>query len=153
MKSLLRIIPCLLIIVSCKFSEPRITGAKAFEFVDGAGGKKALKVDVRIENPNGIGFKLRNPAIELLINDKPVSSAYTDRVVKVKAKSNEYHSIYAQTDLTSFGKLLDLAGSILTTGGVKLTIRGNVRVKVLFIGKNLTFEESKMYSLKDFLKL
>lgn len=141
----------LMLSLGCRFTEPSLTGFKSFAIADGPNGKKSLKFEVQINNPNRFGFKLQNPACEILLNDKKIGTGYTETMVKVKPKTNEYHPVFLQTDITSLGNMASLAGSILQKGEAKLTLKGTLRVKKGLIGKNIQFNESKSLNFKDLL--
>jgi LEA14-like dessication related protein len=144
-------ISAILLNTGCRFTEPSLTGFKSFSIADGPNGKKSLKFEVQIKNPNRFGFKLQNPACEILLNDKKIGTGYTETMVKVKPQTHEYHPVYLQTDITSLGNIASLAGSIFQKGEAKLTLKGTLRVKKGLIGKNIAFNESKSLSFKDLL--
>lgn len=142
----------LVLLSSCKIVQPKITGAKAFTLEQDPNGNRAIRMELRIENPNIIGFKITDPVFEIFLNNKRLGSGYSGKTIRVKAKSNDYHGVYIATDIRSWKDAIAPLLSILSTGKINFDVKGDMTARVLFWKKTLKVEVSEKVALNDLLK-
>lgn len=137
---------------SCKITPPRITDVRGFTMKKREDNTQAVVLEMKIENDNWVGFKLKNPLASVRINGQEVGRADAPFNLKVKARSNNYQTIELSSDID----LSTILGTLLTTlqsGKVKVEVDGSLTMKAPFYKKPLLFKVNEEYSLKDLLKL
>ena len=135
-----------------KIVQPKVTGVRAFTLEQDPNGNRALRMEIRIENPNAIGFKVTDPVFEIFLNSKRLGSGYSGEVIKVKARSEDFHGVYLATDIRSWKDALGPLLSILSTGKINFEIKGDLTAKVLFWKKTVKVEVSENVNILDLLK-
>lgn len=148
---LLALIACVLF-AGCKIVSPKVTGARAFSLTEDPNGNKAIRVEIRVDNPNPIGFRVNDPVFEVFLNSKKIGTAYSGKKLRVKARSNEYYGVYLGTDIKSWGDALGPLLSILTTGKIQFEVKGDLTARFLFWKRSLDVNVSENVSLTDLLK-
>lgn len=136
---------------SCKYTPPAITDVRNFEMKTRPDQSKALVMEMRIENKNWVGFKLKNPLATVKINGTEIGRAEAPFQLKVKARSNNYQTIELTSDV-SFAQAIQSLLFSLQSGKVKLEVDGSMTVKAPFYKKPLLFKVDKEYAFKDLMK-
>lgn len=148
---LLALIVCVLF-AGCRIVSPKVTGARAFSLTEDPNGNKAIRVEIRIDNPNALGFRVNDPVFEVFLNAKKIGTAYSGKKLRIKARSNDYYGVYLGTDIKSWGDALGPLLSILTTGKIQLEVKGDLTARFLFWKRSLDVNVSENVSLTDLLK-
>lgn len=137
---------------SCTIQQPRITGARGFALEHDPNGNRAVRVEIRIDNPNFIGFKINDPVFEILLNKHRLGSGYSGKTIRVKAHSNDYHGLYISTDIRSWKDAIAPLMSVLLSGKINFQITGDMTARVLFWKKTFKLDVSENVSLNDLMK-
>lgn len=148
---LLALIVCMLF-AGCKIMPPKVSGARAFSLTEDPNGNRAIRVEIRIDNPNAIGFRVNDPMFEVFLNSKKIGTAYSGAKLRVKARSNDYYGVYLGTDIKSWGDALGPLLSILTTGKIQFEVKGDLTARFLFWKRSLDVNISENVGLTDLLK-
>lgn len=141
-----------MIFSGCQIQQPRVTGVRAFTLEKDPNGNRALRMEIRIDNPNFIGFKVQDPVFEVFLNSKRLGSGYSGKTIRVKARSEDFHGVYLATDIRSWKDVLGPITSILSTGKIKFEVKGDLTARVLFWKKTLVVKVSEDVNLLDLLK-
>lgn len=136
---------------SCSLVPPQVTGARAFSLTRDDQGNRALRMEIRVNNPNALGFRVDDPVFEVFLNAKKVAAAYNGKPIRVKARSHDYYGIFLSTPLRSWTDFLGPALSIITTGKATFEIKGDLTARFLFWKKMLPVRVKEEISLKDLL--
>lgn len=148
---LLALMVCVLF-TGCKIVSPKVSGARAFSLTEDPNGSKAIRVEIRIDNPNPIGFRVNDPMFEVFLNSKKIGTAYSGKKLRVKARSNDYYGVYLGTDIKSWKDALGPLLSILSTGKIQFEVKGDLTARFLFWKRSLDVNVSENVSLTDLLK-
>ncbi len=108
-------------------------------------------MEIRVNNPNPLGFRVDDPVFEVFLNSKKIAAAYNGRPIRVKARSHEYYGIFLATPLRSWTDFLGPAFSILTTGRATFEVKGDLTARFLFWKKVLPVRVKEEISAKDLL--
>jgi LEA14-like dessication related protein len=141
----------LLLTAGCRVVPPQITGARAFSLTRDDQGNRALRMEIRVNNPNALGFRVDDPVFEVFLNAKKVAAAYNGKPIRVKARSHDYYGIFLSTPLRSWTDFLGPALSIITTGKATFEIKGYLTARFLFWKKMLPVRIKEEISVKDLL--
>jgi len=126
---------------SCDFEDPEFSEYSNFKLVKMDGRRLDILFDVTCENPNNFGFKVKNGAIDVLLNDQALGVINLSQKIKVKRKSKNVYTVPLGIDLENGAmiKLLQLAG----TKEVTLKLVGKVRGSVYGISKSFDVNETR----------
>lgn len=153
MKKWLLFLGLIVVIFSgCQIQQPRVTGVRAFTLENDPNGNRALRMEIRIENRNAIGFKVQDPVFEVFLNSKRLGSGYSGKPIRVKARSEDFHGVYLGTDIKSWKDILGPITSILSTGKINFEVKGDLTARVLFWKKTITIRISEDVNLLELLK-
>lgn len=143
----------LLSLPACRIVEPRVSGVRGFAFSKDPEGRNAIRMEIRVDNPNRIGFKVTDPVFEVFLNSAKLGSAYSGKVIRVKARSDDYHEVFLGTDIHSLGQVLTPLLSILNTGKIQFEVKGDMTARVLFWKRTIHVGVSEYVNIGDLLKL
>lgn len=137
---------------SCKIVEPKVTGVRAFSLAEDPYGNRALRMDIRIDNPNRIGFRVSDPVFEVFLNSSRIAAGYSGKPVKVKARSSDFHTVYLSTDIKNIKDALGPLMSIISTGKINVKVQGDLTARVFLFKKTLRVDVSENLNVLDLLK-
>lgn len=135
---------------SCEFEEPDFSDVSNFKFQELNGDAIDFSFDVKVDNPNKLGFKIKNGKVDITGNGKALGTVTLDEKIKIKRKSANTYTVPLTLDLSK-GGLFNLI-KLATAGEVELKLDGKVRGSVMGIGKSIEIHETKSVSGSD-LKL
>lgn len=137
-----------LIQTSCEFDEPDFSDISNFKFQDLNGNKLNFSFDVKIDNPNTLGFKIKNGKVDVSGNGTKLGTITLTDKIKVKRKSENTYNVPLTLDLTNGGlfQIIKLAAA----GEVEVKLDGKVRGKVLGLGKSIDVHETKKVDGSNF---
>ena len=108
----------------------------------------ALRVDARIDNPNGFNISVEEPDVDLFINDKFIGKGVLDSALVLERKTAQVYPVYLHTDLEG-GPLLMMLLTGALSGEMKLTAKGTVAGRASGIKKRFPFEVEEMIHFGD----
>lgn len=140
-KILIALCGLIFILASCEFEEPDFSDVSNFKFKELNGNQLDFSFDVKVENPNTLGFKVKNGKVDVSGNGLELGTITLNEKIKVKRKSENTYTVPLTLDLTNGGllKILKLASD----GEVEVKLDGKVRGKVLGFGKSIDIHETK----------
>lgn len=122
-----------------------VTGAELVSF---SPQRLALRVDARVENPNGFRIHVEEPDVELFFNDRFVGKAVLDSALVLERKSTAVYPIHLHADLQG-GPLLAIIIASTFSGEVKVAAKGTVAGRSGALKKRFPFEVSHVMRFKD----
>jgi LEA14-like dessication related protein len=112
------------------FEELAIHEVTRVETVRFDGKRLALRVDARVENPNGFRIQVEDPDVDLYINGRFIGKAALDSAVVLERKRTAVYPVYLHADLEGGPALMMLLTGALSgkvTVGAKGTVAGRAR--------------------------
>ena len=130
-----------LVQTSCEFDEPDFSDVSNFKFKELKGNQLDFSFDVKVENTNSVGFKVKNGKVDVTGNGLELGTITLNEKIKVKRKSENTYTVPLTLDLTNGGlfRIIKLASD----DEVELKLDGKVRGKVLGFGKSIDIHETK----------
>jgi len=126
---------------SCEFDEPDFTDFSNFKVQELNGRSLDFSFDVTVENPNALGFKIKNGKLNLTGNGKDLGVITLNEKIKVKRKSENKYTVPLTLDLSA-GGLFNIV-QLAMSKEVEVKLDGTVRGKVLGFGKDVPIHESR----------
>lgn len=139
-------------LAGCKIVAPQVSGVRNFSLADDPGGNKALKMEIRVNNPNRVGFRVSDPAFEVFLNGTRIGIAQSDKKIRIKARSNDYHTIYLGTDIRSLSGALAPLLSVLSSGKIQFEAKGQLKARCLGQKRVMGIGVSENLNLEDIIK-
>ena len=106
---------------------------------------------MKVKNPNNYDISIVSSDLDIIINGNPVGKANFAEKIKLPKKSEEVHRFVIESNFDKTGSgLLTTLASVLFTQSVKLSVKGDVTAKAMFVQKKIKveFNENVAYSLK-----
>lgn len=106
-----------------------------------------LGVQIPIENPNPVSFKITNFELAISIDGIDMGNVSSTDKIKVKARSNEVHNFTVEA---TFGELLLAIPKImkaLAKDKAELQVKGFIKVKAGILAKRIKINEKQEVSL------
>ncbi len=135
---------------ACEIEEPDISDFTNFKLGKINGKNVDVSFDVKIDNPNTFGFKLKRGNLDVTANAIKIGVITFPQKIKVKKKSDKSYHVPLKL-LLEDGALMQIM-KLSTAGDVIVKIDGKVRGSVFGIGKTMEVHETKTVNGKD-LKL
>ncbi len=148
------ILPLLILLwlgFSCNIEEPSFDDIGNFHLTEMKGSHIAGSFDVKVENPNGFGFKVKKVEADIVVENQKVGVVRLDDKIKVKRKSNSTYNIPISVELEN-GAMLFLMKQA-TKNEVSVNIKGFAKGSVMGISKKIDFSESKKMKPADLQSL
>jgi LEA14-like dessication related protein len=143
----------LFVLVSCNGVLPVDVGEiQDIRFKGMTGKAIQLEVDVPIENPNNLKFRVTDVDMNISVNNKPVGRVtQMDRVV-IPARSSELYQLKFEVQLTGLmGGMLTLM-QIAKQDEIEIHVEGQIKGKSFLFGRVINIDErSKVKNPKSFL--
>lgn len=108
----------------------------------------SLRVDARVENPNGFRIHVEDPDVDLFLNDRFVGKAVLDSALVLAPKATAVYPVHLHADLQGGPLAIMLIGSALS-GQVKVGAKGSVAGRSGPLRKRFPFEVSHVVSLRE----
>lgn len=108
----------------------------------------ALRVDARIENPNGFRIHVEEPQVDLFLNDRFVGKAVLDSALVLERKATAVYPIHLHADLEG-GPLLAMLITSALSGEVKVGAKGTVAGRSGALKKRFPFEVQQIINLNE----
>lgn len=108
----------------------------------------ALRIDARIENPNGFRIHVEEPDVDLFLNDRFVGKAQLDSALVIDKKATAVYPVYMHADLAG-GPLVAMLITSALSGEVKVGAKGSAAGRAGALKKRFPFEVSQVIPLRD----
>jgi LEA14-like dessication related protein len=134
---------------SCSpYKEVELTDITNVELLSMDARMVALRVDARIDNPNGFPIALEEPDVDLFLNDSYVGKGVLDSTLVLERKTAKVYPVYLHADLAG-GPLLVMLISSAMRGEAKLTVKGTVSARSGALRKRFPFEMEEMIDFNN----
>ncbi len=100
----------------------------------------AVRIDARINNPNGYKIHLLDPDVDLFINGKFIGKGILDTALTLQKRSTQIYSIPIHAEVAPGSLLGLLLSGTLNSKSVKLGAKGTVVGKAFLVRKRFPFE-------------
>jgi len=100
----------------------------------------AVRIDARINNPNGYMIHLLDPDVDLFINGKFIGKGILDTALTLQKRSTQIYSIPIHAEVAPGSLLGLLLSGTLNSKSVKLGAKGTVVGKAFLVRKRFPFE-------------
>lgn len=147
MKRLVYLLFAVLVLSSCEFIEPEVSGYSNFKFRKLEGKTLNVNFDVTVNNENGYGFKLKKGNLHLLVNDQDIGTIELNDKIKVKRKSEKVYNVPLKLSLSD-GAVFRIM-KIVNAEKYELKLDGKVRGSVWGFSKNFDVHETRSLSSGD----
>lgn len=122
-----------------------VTGAELVSF---SPQRLSVRVDARVENPNGFRIHVEEPDVDLYLNDRFVGKAVLDSALVLERKATAVYPIHLHADLQG-GPLLAMLIASAISGEVKVAAKGTVAGRSGALKKRFPFEVNQVVRFKD----
>ncbi|MBL0129672.1 MAG: LEA type 2 family protein [Flavobacteriales bacterium] len=135
--------------VSCSpYKEVELTDITNVELLSMDARTVALRVDARIDNPNGFTIAVEEPDVDLFLNDKYIGKGLLDSVLVLDRKTAKVYPVYLHADLEG-GPLIGMLITSALSGQVKVGVKGTVAGRSGAFRKRFPFEMEEVIDLRD----
>lgn len=107
------------------------------------------EIDVRINNPNKIGFTIFRSKVDVKMNDVSVGKAHLKKKIRVKADADETYTFVISgkfNDIMANGGVLNVLSSLMSKSA-NVGLKGNVRVGKFFPVKKFPIDNKQRIPL------
>ena len=143
----------LALLTSCTIYQPEIRGVESVKVnrnKEEGKGQLALKVGVRVFNPNTFKVALKRYNLAFSLNGKAIGTATTHTKIKMIPNEETVIPLQINTTTKKLGGAALWAGISGLTNGGKFTVRvtGNLRGKVRGVGKTYQVDHEELMDLE-----
>ena len=107
------------------------------------------EIDVRINNPNKIGFKIYRSNVDVMMNDNSLGKGRLKKKIRIKPNTEETYTFVVAgkfDDLLSGGGLSGLL-SMATSKTANISIKGNIKAGKFFYKKKFPIDNKQRVPL------
>jgi len=149
MRSLAPFALALIVLTSCSsYKEVVLHEVTGGELLGMTAQRIALRVDARIENPNGFRIHVEDPQVELFLNDRFIGNAVLDSALVLDRNATAVYPIHLHADLQG-GPLLAMLITSALSGEVKVGAKGTVAGRSGALRKRFPFEVQQVINLNE----
>ena len=103
--------------------------------------KPSVDVDLKLNNPNTIGLKIKNIDMKINAFDKNLGEVTLNRLIKVPKQNDFVLPLTFDTTIGKAAKLLPKTiGSVINNKKVKMEFKGTITLKKWFFQKTFPFK-------------
>ncbi|HRH38837.1 MAG TPA: hypothetical protein PK760_10855 [Flavobacteriales bacterium] len=137
----------LLLATSCSsFKEVELTDITNVEVLGLDAKTIAMRVEARIDNPNGFKIAVEEPDVDLFINDKFIGKGVLDSALVLERRTAQVYPVYLHADLQG-GPLIMMLITGALDGEMKLAAKGTVA------GRSGALKKRFPFTLEQTIKL
>ncbi|HCN28320.1 MAG TPA: hypothetical protein DIT64_06025 [Verrucomicrobiales bacterium] len=108
----------------------------------------ALRLDARVENPNGFRIHVEEPEVDLFLNDRFVGKAVLDSALVLDRRRTAVYPVYLHADLQE-GSLFAVLLTGALQGEMRLGAKGTVAGRSGALRKRFPFEWQQVVRLRE----
>lgn len=150
MRSLIGSLVLASVLASCSaYKEVELTDITNVEVLNLDASSVALRVDARINNPNGFSIAVEEPDVDLFLNDRFIGKGVLDSALVLERKAASVYPVYLHADLEGGPLLVLLLTGAFNGDPVKLSAKGTVAGRSGVLKKRFPFEVEEMIDLGD----
>lgn len=138
---LFNILTAVLLLSSCEIIEPELSGYSNFKFKKMDGKEFDITFDVRVENENGFGMKVKKGSVDVEANNMVLATLTLSDKIKVKRKSDNTYTVPVHIKIADGALFRVLA--LVASNKVDLEFDGKVKGSVLGISKTVPVNEKR----------
>jgi LEA14-like dessication related protein len=138
---LIIILSAVFLLSSCEIIEPELSGYSNFKIKKMEGKEFDITFDVRVENENGFGMKVKKGSVDVEANNMVLATLTLSDKIKVKRKSDKTYTVPVHIKIADGAMFRILA--LLTSSKVDLEFDGKVKGSVLGISKTVPINEKR----------
>jgi LEA14-like dessication related protein len=105
-----------------------------------------VEVALRIINPNNSKIIVKSCNLDASINKKEIGKVCFDKKMVIPERSEKTYIVLLKADMNEVKKLMP---SMLFASNALLNIKGDMKVRMKFISKNITVDRDEKISRKD----
>lgn len=136
-------------LASCSpYKEVELTDITQVEVLSLTPKAVALRVDARIDNPNGFRIEVAEPDVDLFLNDKFIGKGVLDSALVLEKRKAQVYPVYLHADLQG-GPIMAMLLTSLFSGEVKIGAKGTVAGRSGAIKKRFPFELEQVVKLNE----
>ncbi len=138
------------LLASCSaYKEVELTDITNVEVLKMDASTVALRVDARINNPNGFTIHVEDPDVDLFLNDRFIGKGVLDSSLVLKRRTATVYPVHLHADLQGGPLLMLLLSGAFNGDPVKLGAKGTVAGRSGALKKRFPFEVEQMIDLGD----
>lgn len=138
-----------LILGSCSsYKEVELTDIIGVEMLGMNAESVSLRVDARIDNPNGFRIAVEDPDVDLFLNDRFVGKGRLDSALVLDRKTARVYPVHLRAELAG-GPLAMMLIAAAMNGQAKLGVKGTVVGRSGALRKRFPFEMEEMIDFSD----
>ncbi|MBK9175084.1 MAG: hypothetical protein IPM46_01860 [Flavobacteriales bacterium] len=138
-----------LFFVSCSsYKEVELTDITGVELLGMNAQSVSLRVDARIDNPNGFRIIVEDPDVDLFLNDRFVGKGKLDSALVLDRKTAKVYPVHLRAELVG-GPLAVMLIAAAMNGQAKLGVKGTVAGRSGALRKRFPIEMEEMIDLHD----
>lgn len=138
-----------LLAASCSpYKEVELTDITNVEVLSLTPKAVALRVDARIDNPNGFRIEVAEPDVDLYLNDRFIGKGVLDSALVLEKRKAQVYPVHLHADLQG-GPLMAVLITSALSGKVKVGAKGTVAGRSGAFKKRFPFELEQMIDLNS----
>ncbi len=139
----------ILIIGSCSMmQEVQVGDVQEIKINQIRKGQLDLELYIPIENPGKLNLKLTKIDLDLSLNGIELGNISNNKKVVINKMSNEIYMFPVEVELKGFMKTTMVLISLVEKSKAEYKLAGNLKVKFLFINRNIQIEEEGIVDLR-----
>lgn len=106
-----------------------------------------LIVNLRVVNPNNYRIKVKKYDLNAFVNNNNLGQIETGKKIVLKRNSDKEYRLTFTPDMN---KIINMLPSLVLKGSGVVALKGNVKVKSLFLSRTFPVDLKKKISARDF---
>ncbi len=138
---------------SCKVQELEFNGMNDFSVVSMQTDDIEIRINVKLDNPNGFKIKVIKADLDLMIGGNAAGKANLENKITIEKKTEDNYDIVISTDKDQImSAVWKSAIPAAASGKVTVKVKGWIKGRVWGIGKKIEVEFKESVDLKELMK-
>ena len=129
------------------YKELVVGDVKAVRFSTFEKGKLGLEVDIPVENPSKMNFKISDVDILILLNEMPIGNITNIQKVLIEKKSDRVYTFPLDVNISGLSGGSKILLSIVGKGSADIEAKGYLKVRSFVVGTKIPIQSKENLNL------
>ena len=138
-------------LTSCfDYEDVEFKGVQSLGLKEPFGGNVAVRIDVKVNNPNNYNIKMKKSTLDVFVNGLKVCKTKMQNNIVLKKNHEDVYPLYLTLGEKELKNSALASITTLMTGSVKVRVKGDVKTKAYGILKKFPIDMEKSVNLSSF---
>lgn len=148
MKNLILFVFAILIFTSCAYRDVEVMGVESVNVDEFTTDNVQITASIILKNPNNFKIKIKRSELDLYVNGDQIGTTKLKKKIVLPKNTEMAHDFIIESSIKDLGGgLLSSVGSVISGGGVRVGVKGDVKGSAFLITTKIPIDVEENVSL------